>query len=536
MDHIFNVLTLINIVLNIIFFFFTLFFERKNPSSRIVWLLILTFIPYGGVILYILFSGHFFTKTPKMIYVQKLVANTFKPILDNQKKFINTKLTDFSSTQLQSNLPIINMNMHGANSILTFTEDIKIFCWGQDFYAALIEDIKNAKQTIHMEYFIWNDDKIGSQILDLLCQKVLEGVKVKIIYDDIGSLRTNRRFFNPLKKAGGIVLPFFNIRKGFAFSVNFRNHRKITIIDNKIAYSGGINIGDEYANCSDKQKWKYTTWRDTQFRLTGNTVFIFQSIFLMDFYSISNSKSFFRKLKEKKISFRSISSENSDKNSIIKNLSDISFEKNKNITYIQNILNNESSQEKLELFFKGNYIPTQVVTSGPDDIRSTEIRDMLIRMILSAKKTIRIQSPYFTPDETFLSSLKIAASSGVNVQIMLPAKWDKWYVREAAFEFISECLSYGINFYAYNGFIHSKLCIIDNQMVSIGTTNIDNRSFTLHFEVNTIFYSQELSDKCNNIFEDDIKNSKKLQKSDIKKYFILRRALWGFFRLFSPLM
>jgi cardiolipin synthase len=181
-------------------------------------------------------------------------------------------------------------------------------------------------------------------------------------------------------------------------------------------------------------------------------------------------------------------------------------------------------------------IPTQVIASGPNDMYKSENRDMMIRMIMDAKESIYLQTPYFTPDEAFISALKIAALSGKDIRIMVPGKWDKAYVKAAAMEFIREMIPYGIKFYAYPGFIHAKTLVVDGKIVTIGTTNIDTRSFELHFEMNIIFYDATFAQKNVDIFLEDQKKCTLIEKENLDKAPIFKRTLWGFFKLFSPLM
>lgn len=513
MEKVYTVLVIIGYILNFLFISFTLFFERKTPARRVAWLLLLSFLPLVGAILYIIFSGHFFTKTRRMETSQKMVAKILEPYIARQKNFFLEYKKDLFNFDIKRFMPIINMNLATANSLVTFSESIAVFCWGQDMFDILYKDIENAKKSIHLEYFIFHNDTTGTRILDLLCKKAKEGVSVKLLFDDMGSFLTPRYFFKPLINAGGEVLPFFNLKRGAFFSINFRNHRKITVIDGEIAYVGGLNIGDEYANCSKTRKWKNTLWRDTHLRLTGSSVFPLQTIFLTDWFSICEGKNLPKNPEDAKLFFPV-----------------------EDFTRMSEQITNESTEDYIATSVMKNLVPTQIVSSGPDNQQKAEIRDMLIRMIISARKTVRIETPYFTPDETFLSILKIAAQSGIKVEIIVPGTWDKWYVREAALDFIRESLNYGIRFFAYKGFIHSKMCIVDGNVVTIGTTNIDSRSFDLHFEVNTIFYDKIFTRECEEIFLEDKLNSKEVFISDIKHHFILRRALWGFWRLFSPLM
>lgn len=503
----FNIFTLVANILNIIFIIFVLFFERKESGRRFAWLLALVFLPVVGMVLYILCSGHFFTSTRKMEKIRKYLFSLTSPFLNQQKDFYlknkdsiqNDSLTDFDD--------ILTMNIVNANANITFSDSTQIFTSGEKMFEQFCKDLEEAKDFIYMQFFIFHKDVIGNKILDILCQKAKEGVDVKLLYDDVGSILTPTFFFSKLDKAGGQSLPFFPVRIGAPLTLNFRNHRKNVIIDGKIGYLGGMNIGDEYIIGLHK-KPEYP-WRDTHLRLTGNCVLSMIEIFLIDWQSSAYGRK------------------------AIKNISKAAeyypldrFEAiNKQILYD---LKNDIPGD--------NKIPTQVISSGPNNMYKSEIRDMMIRMIMDAKESIYIQTPYFTPDEAFSSALKIAGLSGKDIRIIIPGVWDKAYVKAAAFEFIRQMIPYGIKFYAYPGFIHSKVLIIDKRLVTIGTTNIDTRSFELHFEMNIIFYDGPFAQKNTDIFLEDQEKSTLMEKETLDKAPIFKRIIWGFCKLFSPLM
>ena len=332
-----------------------------------------------------------------------------------------------------------------------------------------------------------------------------------MLYDDMGSIRTPSSFFEKLDKAGGTSLAFSPLRWRLPLSINFRNHRKNIVIDGKTGYMGGMNIGDEYANNS-KNKRK-PLWRDTHVRITGSSVLSMQAIFMTDWFTTPAWKTRLRKLED-----------------ITKYFPPAVFSGlQEKITSVSHVNVNKD-------IFTTRNIPTQILTAGPDDIHKTEIEDALVRMIMSAENYVYIQTPYFTPNPQFINAIKIAASSGVDVRIMVPEKWDKSYVRAASYEFIREMMDYGIGFYHYNGFIHSKTLVTDDRVATIGSTNIDTRSFELHFEMNGIFYDNNFAVKNKNIFMEDMKNCRLATKEWFDRQFILRRAIWIFCKLFSALM
>ena len=497
--------------LNFICIIFVLFFERNEDSRRMAWILTMVFLPGIGMVLYILLSGHFFTRTRQLEKIMSHATNINKKYLDAQLNFLKSNKNLLKNPSLTDNIQLLEMNLSKNYSLLTSTETIKVYCWGQDMLADLKQDLLSAKESIHIESFIIHNDKTGQEVMDILCKKAKEGISVKLLYDDVGSILTPTRFFRKLDQAGGVSLAFFPVRWRLPLSINFRNHRKITIIDGKIAYTGGMNIGDEYANCS-KNKRK-PLWRDTHVRLTGSSVLSLQINFLIDWFTTPAWKTRIRKLTDLQKYFSS---------SVFAPI-----------------------QERLELpiqesfskhFIFDKNIPTQIVTGGPDNLCQAEIREALIRIISNAKEYVYIQTPYFTPDLQFISALKTAIFSGVDIKIMVPDKWDKFYVQAASYEFIREMLDLGIEFYHYNGFIHSKTLVSDDKITTIGSTNIDTRSFELHFEKNVVFYDKNFAIKNKEIFIEDMKNSRQTEKKWFDSKNIIKRAWWAFCKLFSPLM
>jgi cardiolipin synthase len=432
-----------------------------------------------------------------MTKAKAFIGRNLSQHLETQMEYVKREIEGNTHPLLTEFGSLINLNILLGNSPITLNNTVDMFLWGKDKFARLIEDIENAKDSINIEYFTFRNDAIGSRIMDLLCQKAKEGLSVRFIYDDFGSILTPSSFFNRLKKAGGQVTPFFPVRAGMIFSMNYRNHRKIVVIDGKIGYTGGFNVGDEYVNQS---RYRKVLWRDTHVRLTGKSVHYLQLIFLIDWYSVCMDD----KTLEDKIA-------------------------------IARFFPVTDSPDPDHPNTRNEDIPIQIVSSGPND-HNTEIRDAMIRLIMSAREYVYIQSPYFTPDEAFYEALKITALSGIDVRIMVPDKWDKFYVKAAAMEYIREMLNFGIRFYHYPGFIHSKSIVADGKAVTIGTTNIDTRSFALHFEVNAFFYSSSFGKECETIFLEDQKKCRQSCKEDYEKRFILARAWWGFCKLFSTLM
>lgn len=494
-------------VLNVLFIIFVLFFERKEDSRRWAWVLVLYFLPMAGMALYILLSGHFFTRTQQLTRVSQFFDGLRSLFYQQDGSSLKELYEGPDHPVLREYQSLVMMNARGNRSPLTFTTSARIYCWGEDLFKDMMADMEAAAQSICLESFIIHDDATGTALMDLLCRKAQSGVEVKLLYDDVGSFLTPNGFFHRLTKAGGQVQAFFPVKWRLPLSINFRNHRKITVIDGKIGYMGGVNIGDEYANCSANKK--KPLWRDTHIRVAGSTVMELHSIFLVDWFT---TPAWHTRLKRPEDITRLFSGET--------------------IQFLQQQLS--ASRQRISHQPEG--IPTQIITAGPDDLRSTEIEAALIRMILSARDYVYIQTPYFTPSQQFYNALKIAAQSGVDVRVMVPDRWDKFYVKVAAYQFIREMLGFGVRFYHYNGFIHSKTMVCDDKISTIGSTNIDTRSFDLHFEVNGIFYDQDMARQCKAIFQEDMHNSRQADLEWFNTRPLPRRILWAFFKMFSPLM
>ncbi len=365
---------------------------------------------------------------------------------------------------------------------------VQIFNWGKDKLRMLKRDLKNAKVSINIEYYIFAKDKTGKEIMEILCKKAREGVKVKLIYDSVGSRKAPRRFFKQLEKAGGKVgeffPPFAHIR-AINLKVNYRNHRKIVVIDGQIGYTGGINIRDDHMGL-DK---KLSPWRDTSVRIEGSGAYALQNIFLDDWRYCKND-------------------------------------------------NTPNGQYLMD----GSFPPpsicgdtmVQVVSSGPDR-PVQQIKEVFVKMIASAKERVYIQTPYFVPDEVFMSAIRIAVKSGVDVRIMVPALPDKKSVWLVTLSYLKEVQEMGAKVYLYNGFLHSKAMLVDGNKLAIGTCNMDNRSFALNFENTAIMFSENLNAQYLQAFRNDCRKSYEVGASYFKRKRWITKMLQAIFRLLSPL-
>ncbi len=408
-----------------------------------------------------------------------------------KKKYLEKMNASLSFSTDLENAPSVDKYNHmikyfrnTAHSVLTEKNSTKIYTSAREKYDDLLKDIENAKETVNLLYFIVHNDEIGKELLDLLDKKATEGVEVRFLYDGFGSILTPYKTFKKLKNnPNGHVAAFFPLRI-FSYSlINHRNHRKLAIIDGKTAYIGGMNIGDEYMGLK-----KPSPWRDTHMRIEGEAVLEIQRIFCLDWEFTTG----------------------------------------------------ESLTDSPEVFFKkpkvvNNILPMQIVASGPDST-GEEIKCGLIKMISHAKDYIFLQTPYFAPDTPFLEAIRTAAHSGVDVRVMIPLIPDKKYVYYTTMSYMEELLKAGAKVYLYPGFIHSKTLVCDDEVSTIGTTNVDTRSFLLHFEVNAFMYSRVEATNNRNIFLKDQEISRELTFEDYKKRGILNIMKEGFFRLFAPIM
>lgn len=471
------------LILNIIFAVFVIFQERRDASSTWAWLLVLLFIPVLGFIMYLLLGQNlsrsrlFKWEDKKKIGIQQT--------LDVQINQIRSGEFEFCNEPERSSQELIYMHLLGNDAPMTRDNSVDIFTDGNHKFNTLFEDIKSAQNHIHLQYYIIKNDILGKQIRDALIAKAKEGVKVRVLYDELGSRGLTKRFFSDLRKAGGEVEVFFPSKFALInFRLNYRNHRKIVIIDGKIGYIGGFNIGDEYLGLNPR----FGYWRDTHLRIQGTSVHAIQTRFILDWNQASYSNDI-------------------DYDSILFPEPDI----------------------------KGS-VGMQIVTSGPDSEWS-QIKNGYIKMISLANKSILIQTPYFIPDASLLDSLRIACLSGVDVKIMIPNKPDHIFVYWATLSNIGELLKAGAKVYIYeNGFIHAKSIVVDEEITSVGTANIDIRSLNLNFEINAFIYDSIIAKELNSAFEEDLEHSTLLTWEDYQKRSKWIRFKESISRLLSPIL
>lgn len=470
------------IVINILLAAVIVFLERKNPTSTVAWLLLLALIPGFGFFIYLIFSQNLTRRKIFRLHVTETKA--YDKLLKEQLSVLESKAYDFNDPTTEKHTDMIRLHLMQDDSFYTQNNDIQMFTDGHELFDDIFEEIKNAKDHIHVLFFIIKSDDLGLKLVNALTEKAKEGVEVRLLYDAIGSHMLKQHHIQPLLDAGGQAEAFFKSRFHLVnFKANYRNHRKLVVIDSEKAYIGGFNVGDEYLGLDKKMGY----WRDTHLKINGSAVNSIQIRFMLDWRCATQ----------------------------------------------EGISVNERYFKEIESDGKAG---VQIVSSGPDSADS-QVKTGYLKMINAAKRNIYIQTPYFIPDDSIMDALKIAIQSGVEVKIMIPNKPDHMFVYWATYSYVGELIKYGAKVYTYeNGFLHAKLMVIDDEVASVGTTNFDIRSFNLNFEVNAFIYNTDTASMIAKSFEDDVEFSYELT---LRKYYerpTMIKFKESISRLLSPLL
>jgi len=376
---------------------------------------------------------------------------------------------------------LIYLNFFSGNGVYSDNNNVKLFFDGSSKFEEMLKDIRQAKRFIHLEYYIIRNDETGKRLIDTLAEKAAQGVDVRFLIDGMGCIFIPKRFFKTLKKSGGHLAYFLTPH---FFRINFRNHRKICVIDGAIGYIGGLNIGNEYLGLVKR----FGFWRDTHIKLRGNAVKQLELRFLMDWNFCSPDY----------IDFTG--------------------------GFFPQVRN------------AGSCVSMQIVSSGPDTAQHN-ILNAYIKMINEANNTIYIQSPYFVPDSSIFDALRIAALSGIDVRIMIPSKRDHPFVYWASLSYLGELLELGAKCYKYErGFVHSKIIMVDSLVSSVGTANMDIRSFKLNFECNAFIYDEKVTKQLEEQFIRDIEESTRIEYEWYLQRGNLTKIRESVSRLLSPLL
>ncbi len=456
-------------------------YETLSPTKTMAYLLLVFFVPVGGILFYLAFGVNYWKKklyNRKMTQDEILLASVTESI-----QHYNDSMLKKIDVQQGGMGELATMLIRDLQTPLTRHNEVKLLVNGEEKFPELLADIESAKDHIHIEYYIFEQDDIGSKVIELLIKKSLEGVKVKFIYDDFGSPTIKKKLEKRMRDAGIEVNPFHKVHFYLlANRLNYRNHRKIVVIDGSIGYVGGINISDRYNN-NGKHK---VFWRDTHLKIVGTGVYYLQYLFITDWnFCCPNS------LKPEALHFGSV---------------------NKSL--------------------KPTYV--QVVGSGPDSAQPS-ILFSILQAIYLAKEELLITTPYFIPGESVVHAMRIAALSGLKVKLLVPGKSDSRLVNYAAQAYYHDLLLAGVEIYLYQkGFVHAKSLVADGKLSIVGTANMDIRSFELNFEVNAIVYDDEFSEKMRREFFKDLQFAQKIDAQQWLRRPFMKKMPEKIARLLSP--
>ena len=457
----FAVILIINVIL-----------KNRDSVKTLAWVMVLLFLPVLGMLLYFFFGRD---KRKEKLIGRRLMSQ------------INQRNLSSNVSRYIPDLPLEYSALHSflrntASAYALPAESIDVIADTKRFAASLMEELEKAEKHIHMLYYIFEDDEFGNSVRDILIRKARQGVEVRFIYDSVGSWSVKREFYDDMRSAGVYVESFLKVHFPlFSKKVNYRNHRKLVIIDGVTGFVGGCNIADRYVTGG---KWGY--WRDTMLLVRGMAVQCLQFAFLVDWYFANHS------LVSGKMYF--------------------------------------PQQEK------GNAGWMQVVTSKPGG----EVRTLMggfVKMLSSVRSYVYLQTPYFMPNGSFMLALKSAALSGVDVRLMIPEVCDNKIVGYASRSYLGDLLKVGVKVYLYRkGFIHSKTIVCDDYLSSVGSVNLDYRSFYYNFEVSAFVYDRTVAQTLKNCFVEDLKHCRQLTLSEYRKRSLGERFIESSARLLSPLM
>jgi cardiolipin synthase A/B len=458
--------------------------ENRRPQATLAWILIFVFAPVIGGLIYILFGRDrkAFSK-PRRLLRQDIEANALPllaPLLSRQDAEI-ARLEAESVTHRKL-MMLVRRNSHSA---LTRHNHVQIQQDAREFYPSMTRDIESARHSIHLQYFIWGADPFTERLKEILSAKAKTGVEVRLLYDPIGSQAHVGRAYVRDMQAAGIRMaptsPFYELH-----TISYRNHRKITVIDGEIGYTGGMNIGQEQISGGEG----FQFWRDTQVRLMGESAALLQAVFMVDWY-----------------------------NAVKENLFAAAY-----------------FPVSATAPMYGD-VPVQILTSGPDS-QWAAIRQLYSFMIISAKRHVFIQSPFFIPDATIAEALMSAALSGIDVKLMLSARPSGNRLPDwAGNTYLADLVDAGVRVFLYQkGYLHAKTISIDSEICSIGSANIDIRSFSINYEINAVLYSKQLAKELEQDFERDLLHCTEFDAAEYQKRSVALRFRDSMARIISPLL
>ena len=430
--------------------------ERRNPAASAAWVTVIFMLPVAGIVLFFLLSQNISAR--KLYKLSEFEEMKIDSSLKNQINEIKNGTYRFSTEEGKLWQDMIHLNQLYGRAYYSQNNSVEFITDGRQMFDTMMQDIMSARETINIMFFIVKNDETGRQFIDALTQKAREGVEVRLLLDSMGSRQINDRVLRDFLDAGGKRAYFFHRKLNLVnFDFNYRNHRKLAVIDGIIGYTGGFNIAREYLGL--KKKFGY--WRDTHIRITGQSVQDINARFILDWRTASKEK----------------------------------------------IVLSEAFYSGV--ISEGN-TGIQIVSSGPDSVKE-EVKRSLMKMITSAERSIYVQTPYFVPDDSILESLKMAAQCGVDVRVMIPCMPDHPLVYWATYSYAGELVKSGGRVFIYeNGFLHSKTMVVDGEVGTVGSANFDRRSFSLNFESNAFIYDKKEAQTMERIFCEDLKECKEL--------------------------
>lgn len=448
--------------------------ENRNPVKSLAWVTVLFLLPILGIILYLVFG--------RSIKNKRMISRRNRRKLRKHERSQGYDRKTFEFSEESRHLSTLARTLVSAP--LYPDNSVRVFVDGQSKFESLKQDLKKATKSINLQYYIFEDDKIGREIRDILVERRHAGVEVRVIYDHVGSFSVRSSFFKEMQREGIKAYPFFKVTFPlFGTKINWRNHRKICIIDDSIGYIGGMNIADRYLTGG-----KFPVWRDTHLRITGPAVRALRYSFAIDWNFMG-----------------------------------------------QPLIETEEigEDEKSDIELKASI---QMMTSGPT-AQWSNIAFMFHKAIASAKRRVYIQTPYFLPTEGLLKALQVAALSHVDVRLMLPRRSDSKMMTYASYSFIEESLKSGIKVYFYEaGMLHSKLMIIDDEISTVGSTNFDFRSFEHNFEANLFMYSRDVNEHLTEIYKSDLEKCTRIVPFEWRRRPYKQKAIESIVRLLSPIL
>ncbi|MBQ4279581.1 MAG: cardiolipin synthase [Rikenellaceae bacterium] len=475
------ILTLVY-VLFVAFTIVVIVHDKRDPVKALAWITVIALVPVVGFVFYIVFGRN---HRKEKLFSRKELRDQKQLERMTQRQL--GEINDSNVLQkrlIADNRDIITLLLNNSKALLTVRNRVTILNNGKETFASIIEALKAARSSIHLEYYIFANDKLGKLIARILMRKAREGVEVRFIYDDVGSWGLSPKFIHRLRKAGVEVRCFMPVAFPWLTSkINYRNHRKIVVVDGTVAFTGGINIAERYMGRSKK----LGMWRDTHLRVEGEAAHMLQSVFITDWFFVShrqpdNPAKYFPRVRIK--------------------------------------------DECL----------MQIVTSGPDSDWAS-IMQAFFAAITKAQKHIYIASPYFLPNEAILTAVKVASLSGIDVRVMIPSRSDSRIVYWASRSYISELLDAKVKIYLYKkGFNHSKLIMIDGVFSSVGSANMDIRSFDDNFEVSAIMYDAQITAQLEAEFINDLNDCEFVTPESWDDRPARQSIYEAFSRLFSPLL